>query len=112
LNSLLVGVVTDEILEDCQDVPTVVDDALEHGAEVRLVLTFAVPLGEHGRRDGNIAAELVWFMTSQEEPVEEGGLTLRELEILQDFFDRIGLRGHIEKGSLQISALPSRVRAT
>ena len=97
LNSLLVGVATDEILKDCQHVPPVVDDALEHGAEVRLALTFPVPFGEHGCWDGNIPPELVRFVTSQEKPVEKGSLALRELEILQDFFDRIGLRGHIER---------------
>jgi len=103
--------VPDEILEDGKNVAAIFDDALEHGAEARLALRFAVPFGEHRGGDGNIAAQLFGFVPTQEEAVEKSGLALGKLKILQDFFYRIGLCSHLERGSLQISAFPSSIRA-
>jgi len=54
-----VGVKADQRIEDGQHVATVFDDALEDIAEAGLVLGFAVPFGQHGGRDFDIAAELV-----------------------------------------------------
>jgi hypothetical protein len=103
-------VAADQVFEDGQDVTAILDDAFKHGAKVRLALRFAVPFGEHGGRDGDVTAELFGFVAAQEEAIEKRGFALRELEILQDLFNRIGLRGHIEKGSLQISPFASSVR--
>ena len=97
----------DEIFENGQDVATIFDDPFEHRAKMRLPLGFTVPFGKNGGGDGDIPAKLFGLVAAQEEAVEKSGFPLRELEVLQDFFYRIGLRGHIEKGSLQISALPS-----
>lgn len=104
-------VVADEVFEDGQDVAAIFDDALEHRAEARLALGFAVPFGKYGGRYGDIPAKLFGFMATQEEAIEKRGFPLRKLEVLQDLLDRIGLRGHIGKGSLQISALASSLRA-
>ncbi len=110
LNSLGPGVTADEVFENGQDMTAVLDDAFEHRAKVRLALRFTVPFGEHGGGYADIAAELFGLVATQKEAIKKRGFSLRELEILQDLFNRTGLRGHIEKGSLQISSLPSSVR--
>jgi hypothetical protein len=107
LDFLRGGVVADEVFKNGQNVAAIFDDPFEHRAEARLALGFTVPFSKNGGGYGDIPAKLVGFVASQEEAVEKGGFSLRELEVLQDFFYRIGLRGHIEKGSLQISALSS-----
>ena len=63
MNSLLGRVATDEVFEDGQDVPAVLDDTIEHRAEMRLALAFAVPFGEHGRGDGNVPPKFFRFMS-------------------------------------------------
>lgn len=101
----------DEIFEDGEHVAAILHDALEHRAKARLALRFAVPFGENRGRHGDIPAKLFGLVAAQEKAVEKGGFPLRELEVLQDLFYRIGLRGHIGKGSLQISSLSSSLRA-
>jgi hypothetical protein len=110
LNSLLGSVATDQVFKNCQHMSTVFNDPLEHRAKVRLALAFSVPFGQYGRGNGDVPSEFLRFVPAQEKPVEKSRFALRKLEILQHFLDRIGLRAHIGKGSLQVSALPSRVR--
>ena len=99
----------DQVLKDREYMAAVFDNAFEHCAEVRLSLAFTIPLGENGGRHRDIAANFFGRMSAQEKPVKESGLALRELEILRGLVQRIGLSRHVEKGSLQISASPSRV---
>jgi hypothetical protein len=110
LNSLGRGVTANEVFENGQDMTAVFDDAFEHRAKVRLALRLAVPFGEHRGGYADVAAELFGLVATQKEAIKKRGFALWELEILQDLFNRIGLRSHIEKGSLQISPLPSSVR--
>jgi len=111
LDSLGRGVVADQVLKDGKHVAAILDDAFEHRAELGLALAFAVPFGENGGGNGDVASDFLGGMSAQEESVKERGLTLRKLEILRGLVQRIGLSGHVEKGSLQISASPSRVLA-
>lgn len=101
----------DEVFENGEDALPVADHALEQRAQVRLALAFAVPFGHHRRGNGDIAPQLLGRMSAQKQAVEKGCLTLRELEILQRFVERIGQSRHSEKCSLQISTTASRVLA-
>jgi len=94
LQSLLLGVVADEIFKNCEDVLAVAHDALKQRPQGRLAHCFAVPLREHRRRHSNVAPQFVGGMTAQEQPVEKRGLSLRELEVLQWVVERIGLGRH------------------
>jgi hypothetical protein len=75
--------VADEILEDREDVPTVAYDAFEKGAECWFLARFTVPFCEHCGRHLYVAPQLFRGVASQEEPIEKGSLSLRELEVLQ-----------------------------
>jgi hypothetical protein len=83
LQSLRRGIVHDQIFENCEDVPAIAHDLFEEGAQRRLVLGFAVPLGQDRCRHLDIAPQLLSRVPAQEEAVEKGRLSLRELEILQ-----------------------------
>src|SRR5271156_2128266 len=79
------GVVADQIFKDGQDVLAIADDGLEYGAKLGLAHRFAVPFGENRCGDLNILAQLFGRMATQEQAVKKGGLTLRELKVLQHF---------------------------
>jgi hypothetical protein len=75
----------DERFKDGQDMPPVLHHALENVAQAGLALRFAVPLQEYGGWYLDIATKLLCGMTAQEEAVEKGRLTLREVELLSGF---------------------------
>jgi hypothetical protein len=112
LQTLRSGIVADQVFEDGKNVLAVLHDAFENRAELRLALGFAIPLCEDSRGNANIAAKFVSRVTAQEEAVEKRGFTLRELEVLQSFIERIGRSRHGRNRSLQISASASRPGAT
>lgn len=111
LDFLRGGVVPDQVFKNGEHVAAIFDDAFEHRAEVRLALTFTVPLGEDGGGNGDVAPQFLGGVPAQEQTVKKCGFALRKLEILRGLVQRIGLSCHVEKGSLQISASPSRVLA-
>ena len=78
LNALLLSVPADQGIEDGKDVAPVFDHAIENVAKFRIALGVAVPLQEDRRRNFDIAAELLWRMAAQEEPIEKRSFTLRE----------------------------------
>jgi len=75
--------VPDQILEDREDVPPIADDPFEKRAEGGLVLGFSIPLGQDGRRHLDVAPQFLGRVPAQEEAIEKGSLSLRELEVLQ-----------------------------
>ena len=94
LQSLLLGIVADEIFKNGEDVPAVAHDAFEKRPQGRLAHRFAVPLREDRGGHSNVAPEFIGGMAAQKEPVEKRGLALRELEVLQWVVERIGLGRH------------------
>jgi hypothetical protein len=83
LQALRCGIVADQVFEDCEDVAAVAYDALQQGAEGRFVARLAVPLGQDGRGHLYIAPQFFRRVPAQEGAIEKGGLSLRELEVLQ-----------------------------
>ena len=77
---------------------------------MRLPLGLAIPFCEYSGGNGYVSPQLVRRVSAQKKAVKEGGFSLRELKILQRFIQRIWLRGHGRKRSLQISGRASRVR--
>ena len=102
----------DQIFENSEDVLAVLNHSFENRAKRGLALRFAIPLGEDRCGDANVAAEFVSRMAAEKEAVEKRGFALRELEVLQSLFERVGRGRHVENRSLQISASASRGRAT
>lgn len=91
------SVVADQGVKDGEDMAAIVDDALEERTKKRLVNGFAIPFCESGGGDGNVATQLIGGMAAEKEAVKKRGFTLRELEVLQNVFDRVGLRRHRRK---------------
>src|SRR5438270_4765866 len=108
LNALRLAIGPDQGIEDCQHVAPVIDHALKNIFQLRVAFGLAVPLGEDGAGNLDIATQLVGGMTAEKQAVEKRRLALRILEILQ----RIGgnelwQRGHKEKCSLPKSVSAS-----
>src|SRR5271167_1139331 len=106
------GIEAVQIVTDGEDVLALLGDAFEDRAKLRLAFGLAIPFREDSRGDANVAAKLVSRVTAQKEAVEKSGFTLRELEVLQSFIERIGCSRHGRNRSLQISASASRGGAT
>ena len=70
LQTLRSGIVAEQIFENRQDVLAVLDDAFENRPKLRLAFGFAIPFGEHGGGDADVAAEFVGGMAAQKEAVE------------------------------------------
>src|SRR2546425_3091494 len=81
LQAVYPRVVADQGLENGQDVAAVLDYPLEHTAQARLALRFAVPFGKNSGRDLDVAAQLFRRVAAQKQPVEKGRLALRKLEV-------------------------------
>jgi hypothetical protein len=72
------------------------------------MLRLAVPFDKDCGRDFDVTAQLVCGMAAQEETIEKGRFTLREVEILYDFDgNELWHRGHGEKCSLPKSVAAS-----
>ena len=85
LNALGVAVRTHEGIEDGQDVTAVIHHALKNITKLRVAFCLAVPFGKDHCRHFDVSPQLVRGMTAQEQAVEKGSLTLREVEIVHDF---------------------------
>src|SRR2546422_441315 len=72
LQAMYPRVVADQGLENGQDVPAVLDYPLEHAAQARLALRFAVPLGKNSGRDLDVAAQLFRRRSEERRVGEEG----------------------------------------
>lgn len=86
----------DEIFKDREDVPAVADHAVEQFAELGLAGGFFVPFRQNRGGDFDIAAQLLRRVATQKQPIEKGRFTLREFELPQDVFNRVGRCGHNE----------------
>jgi hypothetical protein len=108
LNALGVAVRTHEGIEDGQDVTAVIHHALKNITKLRVAFCLAVPFGKDHRRHFDVSPQLVRGMTAQEQAVEKGSLTLREVEIVHHFGgNELWHRGHKEKCSLPKSRAAS-----
>src|SRR5882757_4114044 len=85
LNALGVAVRTHQKIEDGQDVTAVIHHARKNVTKLRVAFCLAVPFGKDHRGHFDVSPQLVRGMTAQEQAVEKGGLTLREVEIVHDF---------------------------
>src|ERR1700730_8320516 len=82
----------------------VVHHAGEDIAELRVALRFVMPFGEHCGGNLNVAAQLFGRMSTQEQAIEKGRLSLRKVVIMHDFDGHeLWHRVHGEKCSLQKS---------
>lgn len=101
LNPQVLAVGTHQGIKDGQNVTAVVHHARENITELRVTLRFAMPLDKNCSGNLDVPAQLIRRMPAKEEPVEKRRLTLREVQILQDFGgNELWHRGHKEKGSL------------
>src|SRR5467141_943587 len=108
LNALGVAVRTHEGIEDGQDVTAVIHHALKNITKLRVAFCLAVPFGKDHCRHFDVPPQLVRGMTAQEQAVEKGSLTLREVEIVHHFGgNELWHRGHKEKCSLPKSRAAS-----
>jgi hypothetical protein len=108
LDALFLGVPSYEGVKDGEDVTAVFDHAVEDVAKFRVALGVAVPLQQNGGRHLDIAAQLLWGMTSQKQAIEESRFPLRKREVCGDFYrNDLGYRGHKEKCSLPKSVSAS-----
>jgi hypothetical protein len=108
LDALLLSVPAHQGIENGEDVAPVFDHAIKNVAQFRIAFGVAVPLQEDRRRDFDIAAELLWRMAAQEEPIEKRRFPLGKGEVCGDFYGNdLGYRGHKEKCSLPKSVSAS-----
>ena len=108
LNALRVTIRTHKGIEDGQNVTTVIHHARKNITKLRVAFCLAVPFGEDDRRHFDVLPQLVRGMATQEQAVEKGSLTLREVEIVHDFGgNELWHRGHREKCSLPKSCAAS-----
>jgi hypothetical protein len=109
LDTQILHVGVDERVEDGEDVAAVLDDASENVAQLGLALGFAVPFGENGRRNFDVAAKALRRMTTQKKAIEEGCFALREVEIVDDLGgNELWHRGHGEE-AVYPKAVPRQV---
>ena len=108
LNALLLGVPSNEGIEDGEYVAPIFDHTIENVAEFRVALGIAMPLQKDRGRYLNIAAELLGRVPPKEEPVKKRRFPLGEGEVCGDFYGNdLCNRGHKEKCSLPKSASAS-----
>jgi hypothetical protein len=108
LNALLLGVPSNEGIEDGEYVAPIFDHTIENVAEFRVAFGIAMPLQKDRGRYLNIAAELLGRVPPKEEPVKKRRFPLGEGEVCGDFYGNdLCNRGHKEKCSLPKSASAS-----
>jgi hypothetical protein len=97
LNALWLSIGAYKGVEDGEDVPTVVHHARKYISKLRIPFCLSMPLGENHGGDFDISPQFVRGMAAQEQAVEKGGFTLREVEIMHDFGrNELWHRGHRE----------------
>src|SRR3989442_2253694 len=73
------------------------DYPLEHAAQARLALRFAVPFGKNSGRDLDVAAQLFRRVAAQKQPIEKSCLALRKLEVALAIVRGCGNRKHSQR---------------
>ena len=108
LNALRLAVGAHQGIEDGEHVPPIIHHARENVFELRVAFGFAMPLGEHGAGNFDVAPQLIRGMATQEKTVEKSGFALRILEVVESISrNELWHRGHKEKGSLPKSVSAS-----
>src|SRR5260370_30292413 len=83
----------------------IIHHARKDVAELRVALCLVVPFGKNRRGHFDVTPQLLRGISTQEQPVEKRGFTLREVEVVNDFGrNELWHRGHGERCSLQKSA--------
>ena len=91
------------------DVTAVVHHARKNISKLRIPFRLAVPLSKDRRGHFDISPQLLRRIAAQEQAVEKGGLTLREVEIVHDFGgNELWHRRH-EENAVYPKALPRQV---
>ncbi len=80
----------DQGFKEGEDMAAVFDHAGKDITQGRLALGLAMPFKQYRLGNFNVAAKLLSGMPAQEQAVEEGRLPLREVEVVQRFFGRVG----------------------
>ncbi len=108
LNALRLGVRTYKGVEDGEDMTAVIHHTRKNVSKLWIAFRFPVPFGKNDGGHFNISPQLLSRITAQEQAVEKGCLTLREVKIMHDFGgNELWHRGHGERCSLQKSASAS-----
>src|SRR6267143_2955621 len=85
LNAKLLVVGTDERIKNGQNVAAVIHHPRENVTQIGVTLCFAMPFGQDRGWNVDIAAQLIGGVAAEEQAVEKRRLTLREVEIVDDF---------------------------
>src|SRR6267154_760131 len=97
LYPLRVRVRSHKRIEYREHMPAIIHHARKNIAKLRIAFCLAVPFGKHHRGDFDVPSKLVRGMATQEQTVKESCLTLREVEIVDDFGrNKLWHRGHKE----------------
>jgi len=108
LNALGLAVRAYKSIEEREHVAPVIDYARKNIPELRVALRLAVPFRKDRRGHFDVSPQLLCGVTAQEQPVEKGRLTLREVQIVYDFGgNELWHGGHGERCSLQKSVSAS-----
>jgi hypothetical protein len=99
------GIVANEVFEDRQDMLTVLNDSLQHGAKLRSTHRFLIPLRQNSRGNLYVPPQLVGRMAAQEQAIKKSRLPLRELKVQQRLFHRICKRCHVETAVYRFQCL-------
>src|SRR5947209_17634933 len=97
LQAVYPRVVADQGLENGQDMPAVLDYPLEHAAQARLALRFAVPFGKNSGRDLDVAEQLCRKVAEQKQPTEKSCPALRKHEFPLATVRGYGNRKHSQR---------------
>jgi hypothetical protein len=84
LQALHLAVRSDQGVENSQNVASIIQHAREYVPKLWFPFRILVPLGEHCGGHFNVAPELFCGIAPQKQPIEEGRLTLGELQVGED----------------------------
>lgn len=85
LKAKLLVVETDERIENGQDVAAVIDHPGENVSQVWIAFCLAMPFGQYGGWNFDVPAQLIRGVAAKEQAVKKRRLTLRKVEIVDDF---------------------------
>ncbi len=98
------GIVIYEGIENRQDMPAILDDALKHSPQLRLARRLFIPFRQDRSRNPNILPQLLGGVAPQKEAIEESSLALREFKVAKRLVrrgrQRVGLSRHIKKSAV------------
>jgi len=91
-------------IENCQDMPAILDDALKHSPQLWLARRLFVPFRQNRSRNPDILPQLLSRMAAQKQPIEKSRLALREFKVAKRLVrrgrQRVGLSRHIKKSAV------------